>query len=319
MKNLFYTIFVLFITTGYSQFNSQELKKLSDNICPCISKISLYTSKKSKSEAISKCISSAILVKNMTKSLTSIKNNAIDSLKNSENLSKIDSIKIDNNIVVDVSDEQYKQVEKYIFENCKILKKIYFTDNTKFKNSYSEMKKAMKFYDKGLAAFQKGDYKTALPLFKKAVSKDSKFAYAWDNLGYTYRKLGNYKQAIKAYQKSLALDPKGKMPLMNIAVAYQMNNDLDNAIKAYLTYGAYYKNDPEVFYGLGRIYYLQKNFEPALDNMIQAYILYTKIKSPYRNDAAKHINFIYNELKQQKRLSIFNKLAKKHNLNISTN
>jgi len=319
MRNLFYTIFILFITTGYSQFNNQELKKLSDSICPCISKISLYTSKKSKSDEISKCISGAILTKNMVKSLTKIKNNTIDSLKNIKNLSKIDSIKMDNDIMVGASDEQYKQVEKYIFENCKNLKKIYFTDNTKFKNSYSDKKKATKFYDKGLTAFQRQDYKTALPLFKKAVSKDSKFAFAWDNLGYTYRKLGNYKKAIEAYQKSLALDPKGKMPLMNIAVAYQLNNDLKNAIKSYLTYGSYYKDDPEVYYGLGRIYYLQKNYEPALDNMIRAYTLYTKMKSPYSNDAAKHINFIYNELKKQGKLNVFYKLAKKHNLNISKN
>ncbi len=319
MKNLFYAIFILFVTTGYSQFSNQELKNLSDSICPCISKVSLYISKKSKSDKISKCISSAILTKNMMKSLNKVKNNALDSLKKIKDLSKINSIKMDDNIVVGVSDEQYKQVEKYIFGNCKNLKNIYFTDNTKLKNSYSDKKKATKFYDRGLAAFQKQDYKTALPLFKRAVSKDSKFAFAWDNLGYTYRKLGNYKKAIESYQKSLALDPKGKMPLMNIAVAYQLNNDLENAIKAYLTYGSYYKDDPEAYYGLGRIYYLQKNYKPALDNMIRAYVLYTKMKSPYSNDAATHINYIYNELKKQNKLEVFYTLAKKYNLNISKN
>ncbi len=142
-------------------------------------------------------------------------------------------------------------------------------------------------------------------MFKKAVKKDKKFAFSCDNLGYSYRKTGKYKEAIENYKKSLELDPKGKMPLMNIAVAYQLDGDNKNTIKAYEKYEELYRNDPEGFYGLGRIYYLEKDYKPELENMIQAYLLYVKMNSPYNIDAQKHILFIYNELKEKGELKLF--------------
>jgi cytochrome c-type biogenesis protein CcmH/NrfG len=38
--------------------------------------------------------------------------------------------------------------------------------------------------------------------------QDPEFAFAWDNLGISYRRLNNYDKAIDAYSKSIAIDPK---------------------------------------------------------------------------------------------------------------
>jgi tetratricopeptide (TPR) repeat protein len=55
--------------------------------------------------------------------------------------------------------------------------------------------------------------------------EDPEFAFAWDNLGISQRRLNNYDKAIFAYSKSLAIDPK-LMPLQNIAVAYVHKKNL---------------------------------------------------------------------------------------------
>jgi cytochrome c-type biogenesis protein CcmH/NrfG len=50
--------------------------------------------------------------------------------------------------------------------------------------------------------------------------QDPEFAFAWDNLGISYRRLNNYDKAIDAYSKSIAIDPKWINAATNIAVAY---------------------------------------------------------------------------------------------------
>jgi cytochrome c-type biogenesis protein CcmH/NrfG len=43
-----------------------------------------------------------------------------------------------------------------------------------------------------------------MTILKKAV-QDPEFAFAWDNLGISYRRLNNYDKAIDAYSKSIAI------------------------------------------------------------------------------------------------------------------
>lgn len=314
------TLFLCFLTLfTYAQVgdNLNKIKKISEQACECIAKIDLDKSKKEKSEDIKTCIQSTSLGYQIENSLLGSLEKTMDSIKNEDDI-KTDStvVATDRNIVINVS-ENYEEIEEYLYDNCPALKAIYFTDNTESKNSISDKKKALKYYDKGQSAFANQNYVEAVVQFSKAVKKDKKFAFAWDNLGYSYRKLDNYKQAIKSYKKSLEIDPNGKMPLMNIAVAYQLDNDLKNAIESYKNYRNIYENDPEGFYGLGRIYYFQKEFEPALVNMIKAYRLYTEMKSPYNIDAQKHIGFIYQEMKQLNQLEDFNRITKENNLDVN--
>lgn len=321
MKHYLFITTIFFSVLAFAQDENVEenIKEISEQACTCISKIDINETKEVKSKEIKSCITTANMMHQFKESLVSDVSKAIDSLSKTANFSKIDSLTVGkgDNIIVNVA-KNYKEIEKYLYDNCPAMKNLYFTDNKEYENSYSDRKKAMKFYDKGQVAFQKEEYEIAIVMFNKAVKKDKKFAFAWDNLGYSYRRIGNYKKAIESYKKSLALDPKGKMPLMNIAVAYQLDNDLENSKKAYETYKKFYNDDPEAFYGLGRIYYLEKDYESALENMIQAYLLYIEMDSPYNIDAQKHISFIYNELKEQENLELFNKIAKKYKLNVNT-
>ena len=312
-------VIVICLVLGYSTFgqDKEKIDVLANQACECVAGLDIDMDKTEKSEEISNCISSAIMSDQIQTKFVDDLKVEIDSLTSQKGMG-IDTLAVKGKQINIVVDENYEEIQEYMYDNCEALKDFYFTDNEKHENSVSDKKKAKKFYKQGEVAFQKGEFGKAVTLYAKAVKKDKKFAFAWDNLGYSYRKLGNFKEAIRCYKKSLELDPKGKMPLMNLGVAYELNNELDEAISAYKNYANHYPDDPESFYGIGRLHYKQKNYEPALDYMIQAFILYNEMKSPYKIDAEKHIAWMYNELKEKGNLEIFNKMAEKHNLNVNT-
>lgn len=56
-------------------------------------------------------------------------------------------------------------------------------------------------------AIKAGNYTRAIELLQKVVSDDSENADAWNNLGFSQRKLKRFDQALGAYRKALAIDP----------------------------------------------------------------------------------------------------------------
>ena len=164
-----------------------------------------------------------------------------------------------------------------------------------------------------------GDIENAIAKFSKAVQIDPNFAFAWDNLGISYRKNEQYDKAIEAYQKSLAIYSEGRLPLLNIAITYNLNKQYQEAIHYYKKFITVYSEDPEGYYGLGLILYTQDQQEEGLDNLIHAYTIYTAQNSPYRADAAKKIGYMYKDLKNQNKLDIFHKVADKYNLKVQNN
>jgi tetratricopeptide (TPR) repeat protein len=287
-------LFTFFI--GSSQENNvDQVEIISDEACDCISKID--TDNKTKNEAIKNCIASSI-----------VKNLGAEESKNENDVSDIQ-----------LSITAYKKIESYLVENCEGLKQLSFAENKEFKHSSSENVLAQLAYDDGMEYLDQGDYENAIPKFKKAIEIDPKFAFAWDNLGVSFRKTNQYEEAIKAYKKSLQINPKGRLPLINIAVTYNLNKEFDDAIKYYNKFTAIYKDDPEGYYGLGLILYTNNKPEEGLDNLIRAYTIYSDQNSPYRADAAKKIGYMYNDLKSQNKLDVFNKVATKYNLKIESN
>ena len=61
----------------------------------------------------------------------------------------------------------------------------------------------------------------------------------------------------------------------------------------------------------------KKEYELAVDNMMQAYLLYTEIGSPYKKDAEKNLSIMYNVLEEKGKLDIFKAAARKNNININ--
>jgi tetratricopeptide (TPR) repeat protein len=210
-------------------------------------------------------------------------------------------------------------IESYLVENCDALKQLSFTESEEFEHSTSQNVLAQLAYDDGMDYMEGGDYETAILKFKKAIEIDPNFAFSWDNLGVCYRKSYQYEKAIEAYKKSLEINPEGRMPLMNIAVTYNLKKEFEEAIVYYNKFISIYKDDPEGYYGLGLILYTNNKQEEGLASLIHAYTIYSAQNSPYRADAAKKIGYMYNDLKNNDKLEIFNKVAAKYNLKIQNN
>ena len=289
MKILKY-IFIFSFVLGYSQDKTNEnFVTVSAEACNCISKISLET--EAKNEQIKNCISSS--------------------------LKKLDT---DKQASTDQSPElNYQRVENYLVQNCESLKNIAFSENKKFKHASSDNVLAQLAYDDGMEYINEGDAENAIKKFTKAVEIDPKFAFAWDNLGISYRKNNQYDKAIEAYQKSLEIYPQGRLPLLNTAITYNLNKEFKQAIVYYKKFISLYAEDPEGYYGLGLILYTQDQQEEGLDNLVRAYTIYTAQNSPYRADAAKKIGYMYKDLKNQDKLEVFNKVADKYNLKVQNN
>ncbi len=284
MKLLKYAL-ILIALSGYAQNKaSDELIAASEDACKCIAAID--GTAENKNDEIQKCIKGSLTV-----------------FKDSK----------------DVKVDRFKQVESVLVQSCPPLKELAFTENRKFKHSYSENVLAQLAYDDGMEYLQEGDIENAIEKFKKAVTIDDQFAFAWDNLGISYRKMKKYDEAIAAYEKSLEIYDKGRLPLLNIAITYNLNEQYKEAMKQYEKFIEIYSGDPEGYYGLGLIQYTQNQEEKGLDNLIHAYTIYTAQNSPYRADAAKKIGYMYKDLQNKDRLDLFHKIADKYNLKVEKN
>lgn len=313
MDRKFLVLGFFFSVLAYSQDGQIDL--FSSQACTCISKIDSSVDEDIKLEEINICIKESSLKYHIEKFKSKTIQPAIDTLNQLANLKKTDStiINADNQVHLD---EDYNEFQKYLFNNCVELQNLLSIQDTQHKNSMSKNPVALKHYDSGNKYLSQGDYKKSINEYKKALKVDPLFAFAWDNLGLSYRKDGNYKKAIECYNKSLELDPKGKMPLLNKAIALEFMNKYDDAINAFDEYNKLYPGDPEVFYGMGRLYHLKKDYTKALENMILAYLSYKKVKSPYINDAETLISIFYKEMKDNGKTAEFNEIAKKYNISI---
>jgi tetratricopeptide (TPR) repeat protein len=224
-------------------------------------------------------------------------------------------------VTTDEKDPQYQHyyfaLESRLKDSCKSLNDALFSnDDVTSDKSHSSNPEARAAFNKGLPFLNSEDFAGAIPWFEKAVAIDADFAFAWDNLGISYRKTNQLEKAVAAYRSSLKADPKGHTPLQNLPVALGMLNRADEAIEAYKNLLVLFPGDPEAYYGMGMIYLQnKKDFETALDQFCEAYNLYVEQKSPYRSDAESMISAIYRALKKDGKESVFDSILKKHHIN----
>jgi tetratricopeptide (TPR) repeat protein len=290
-------------------------KAITDDACVCIGKISLSTKPSEKNEKIRECIQGGIMMGQMNDVLSSLKA-ATDTLK-STNVNDTVVIKSDKEIIITV-DKDYDETRRQLLKECPALKTLMMADNEEqSKHSMSNKDKAKTFYDEGQKYFGEEKYELALVEYNKAVKADPKFTFAWDNMGICYRKLGRYKQAIECYDKSLKVDPKGRVAIMSKATAYNLLEDYKSAGETFEKMIAFYPDDAEGYYGAARMYFAVLNYDKALDYIFKSYMIYKETDSPYLHDAETTIATIYNYMKQENKLDIFDKYAKKYKIQMT--
>jgi tetratricopeptide (TPR) repeat protein len=294
------------------------LKNSGEAACKCIDSISTFDkSKVEVAKEISKCIDEHTLSYQLSMKIFSNLDLKNLDLKSADKSDKKKNVKISINTDENSNDykKYYYEIERYLMANCKAIKEKIASNEKQNDKSFSKNPTALNFYSKGLNQIEKEDYKDAIKYFEKAINEDANFAFAWDNLGVCYRKLNDYDKAIEAYNKSLALDPYGLMPLQNIAIVYQYKKEYQNAINSYEKLALIDNENPEVYYGIGLVYFSYlNNSEKGLENTCKAYNLYVQQKSPYRADAEKVINLIFADMKKQGKEKEFNEILKANHI-----
>ncbi len=296
-------------------------KRLStfDQSCTCISEIDRNTTREEQFAEVRSCLESAIMAKQLLEKFTGVLSKVKDTLDKSVvgEIKETKKVKDTVNIVLNTA-EGYDELERELIDDCGAMNSL-LNDTAKVSSekSVTQDPKAMDAYDKAMDFYRAEDYDNALKYYKKAVKIDKEFAFAWDMVGITYRKLEQYKNAVKAYKKSLKLDPRGKMPLQNLPIAYRMLEQYEKAADYYRELIRYYPRDPEGYYGLGQCGVLLKDDDMALDNMMQAYIIYQDQDSPYVNDAATMLSTLFQDLKKRNKENLFMEYAAKHDLNVA--
>ncbi|KRB59157.1 tetratricopeptide repeat protein [Flavobacterium sp. Root186] len=313
MKNYFILILLL---AAFQNVQSQKtdkkqlIKELANDACSCIDSIPTYNRIKDSITAnIHSCIDYRVVAYQITDQLSNI--------DLSDNSQEKKEIKVPINTDKNPKEYQdiYYDLERYLMENCEAIKSKVASTDKENKNSVSNNKEAMKYYELGIEESKKNNFKEAIENYKKAVKIDPNFAFAYDNMGICYRKLEQYDEAIDAYEKSLKIDPQGLLPLQNIAVAYSYKKEYKKAIKTYEKLALIEPNNPEVFYGIGQMYSMYiKDYEKGLDNMCKAYSLYVAQKSPYRTDAEKIIQMLYDQMKKDGNEKKFNEILEANNI-----
>ena len=293
--------------------SKQVLKEVSEASCQCIDSINSYNKTK---EVINKEIHSCIDTKVLLYMLSKGMSKASTEIEQGKTKGKKVNVAINSNPQSDDYKKAYYEIEAYLMENCNNARKLATTAESK-DDKMSNNPIALDFYEKAIQASKKEDWKEAIKNYQSALEKDPKFIYAWDNLGICYRRIGDYDKALDAYRRSLAIDPKGKMPLQNIAITYVYKKEYQKAIDAYSDFDKVHPGDPEVYYGIGQIYYeYLKDNEKALDYICKAYTIYTAEKSPYRSDAETIIGYIYKKMKEENKLDKFKEILKNNKLNL---
>lgn len=309
---------VLLYSVSFSQEKPNEktvLQELSENACKCADTISLSNRKKEEIiKDIHQCIdqyAGALQISTLLKGAE----------KQSENTPEVNGKKQINLTFNTNKDskqyrDSYNELERYLMQNCESVKRATTNSETSH-DKFSKNAKALDFYQKAIDASKKESWNEAIQNYEQAVKSDPKFIYAWDNLGICYRRVGEYDKALNAYQQSLAVDSKGKMPLQNIPIAYIYKKEYQKAIDAYHNLDKVYPNDPEVYYGIGQIYFTQlKDNEKGLDYICKAYRIYNDQKSPYRSDAEAVISRIYKGMKEEGKIDKFKEILKSNNIQI---
>lgn len=298
----------------FSQKDSDKnkiIQELSEKACACTDSITLLNrDKKDILKDVHGCIdqyTGALQISSLLSGAEELSKTAPE-----VNGKKQVSLNFDTNKNSKQYTESYHDIERYMMGNCSSLKKIAAVSETKT-DRLSKNPEALEYYAKAIEFSKAENWKEAIKNSEMAVKKDPKFVYAWDNLGINYRRIAEYDKSIDAYKKSLEIDPNGKMPLQNIPMAYIYKKDFQKAIDAYLALDKVYPGDPEVYYGIGQVYFSGiKDDEKALDYICKSYKIYNQQKSPYRTDAEAVINSIYKNMKAAGKTEKFKEILKKN-------
>jgi tetratricopeptide (TPR) repeat protein len=292
MKNRYLFSVVMLLILSFSLDAQSVYEKIAAASCPCVETIESYNE--------------------LVDSLHSCVANAMDLVMDSCTEEEQDQLN-----TVEGIHKMYSEVDQIITQYCYNARRLVIEEKTKGFDNLSFDSLAISYYYAGAKLLADGDYENARNEFKKALKIDKDIAYAYDNIAISYRRQNDYKNAVKYYGKSLEIFPEGQVALMNIAVAYTYLKNYDKAYYYYNDMKYFYRDNPEGYFGIGKILYLKSDYEGALENLFIAHKLYVESGSDYVKDSEQIISLIYNDMKKKDMLDTFNRIASEYNISVN--
>lgn len=125
-------------------------------------------------------------------------------------------------------------------------------------------------YSKGINALEKGDYNEAINFFSKAIETQTNVKESLYNLGSIYLEVEDLPNATESFEKLLKTTPKDVKALCGYGHALKAQNLNEQAKEAYGKALNENNQHGESYYGLGDIYFKEKNYDSALEHLEKA-------------------------------------------------
>ncbi len=109
-----------------------------------------------------------------------------------------------------------------------------------------------------------GKVDEAVPIIQGIIASDPDVTDAYFALGNIYFQAQRYKDAIQYFEQALGRKPDDSFAAINIALAYEAMGKLEEAEKFLLGYLEKGFSDPQFFFMLGNLNYIQKNYDRAI-------------------------------------------------------
>ena len=124
-------------------------------------------------------------------------------------------------------------------------------------------------YEKGVIALRYGLTDEAIRYGKLGISLDPEHFNSWNLLGSAYYTKGEYGPAAEAYGKAAVLKPDAADVQRNLGLAWIELKDTEKASAA-LKKAFELDEDAEAAYYLGRLFYVDKRFDEALEYALKS-------------------------------------------------
>ncbi len=140
-------------------------------------------------------------------------------------------------------------------------------------SSKSARTDAEKMHAMGYEARKKGDYRTAVTMYTKAIGMCEGFFKAYFNRGFAYDKLCEYDRAISDYSKALELEPKNAYVYYNRGVSLDKLQRFDEAIYNFSMAITLEPNKADFYHNRGFAFRKKLEYEKAIQDYSKALVL----------------------------------------------
>lgn len=126
----------------------------------------------------------------------------------------------------------------------------------------------IRWNDYGIGLLLQGDLKAAEEIFRRVTEIDPNYADGWVNIGRVQMREGRVQEALQVLEKALSIDPDLAKTHYFLGLVYKRQGDYERALEHLRRAENQYPRDRVVLNEIGRIHFLKRGFEEAV-NVLQ--------------------------------------------------